>query len=62
MNLYSDVVSLGDDAHEYLKSLEPKPINDEEDQGSMAQFMLHVNNPNDASGSSQNSEKDLEDN
>jgi hypothetical protein len=36
MNLYSDVVSLGDDAQDYLKSLEPKPINDEEDSGSMA--------------------------
>ncbi len=36
MNLYSDVISLGDDAKDYLKSLEPKPVNDEEDSGSMA--------------------------
>ena len=56
MNLYSDVVSLGDDAQDYLKSLEPKPINDEEDSGSMAQFMLHVNGPNDSTDFAKTSE------
>ncbi len=43
MNAYSNVVALGDEGLKYLKSLEPKPINDEEDTGSMAQFMLDVN-------------------
>lgn len=43
MNAYSNVVALGDAGIQYLKSLEPKPINDEEDTGSMAQFMLDVN-------------------
>jgi hypothetical protein len=56
MNLYSDVVSLGDDAQDYLKSLEPKPINDEEDSGSMAQFMLHVSGPNESTDSAKTSE------
>ena len=62
MNLYSDVISLGDDAKDYLKSLEPKPVNDEEDSGSMAQFMLHVNGPNDFTDSTQISVIEIEDN
>ena len=41
MNAYSDIVALGDGAIDYLNSLQPKPVNDEEDSGSMAQFMLH---------------------
>lgn len=40
---YSQVIALDDEAQaQLLKEMEPKPVNAEEDTGSMAQFMLDV--------------------
>ena len=40
---YSQVIALDDEAQaKLLQSMEPKPINAEEDDNSMAQFMLDV--------------------
>lgn len=40
---YSQVIALDDEAQaQFLKQMEPKPVNAEEDTGSMAQFMLDV--------------------
>lgn len=40
---YSQVIALDDEAQKaFLKQMEPKPVNAEEDNGSMAQFMLDV--------------------
>lgn len=40
---YSQVIALDDEAQAaFLKQMEPKPVNAEEDNGSMAQFMVDV--------------------
>lgn len=43
IDAYSQVIALDDEAQaKFLQAMEPKPVNAEEDTGSMAQFMLDV--------------------